>query len=118
MGLQWIRLDTSLPDHPKILELMEEPGGREAGFVYLCSMAYCGKHETDGFISRSALTRVNGRAKDARLLVKARLWVEQPGGWQVHGWDDYQISTDDAKARRKRAQAAAAARWAGHEKAG
>ena len=111
MGLPWVRLDTSLSDNPKILDLLCEDSGKSAAFVYICSMTYAGKHGTDGFIPRSALGHINGDVNDAKLLTKSSLWVEVPGGWQIHGWDEYQVSDDDAKARKARAQKAAAARW-------
>lgn len=111
MGLPWVRLDTSLPDNPKILDLLCEDEGKSAAFVYICAMAYAGKHGTDGFIPKSALGHINGTREEALMLVKASLWIDAPGGWQIHAWDEYQISDDDAKARKARAQAAAVARW-------
>jgi hypothetical protein len=111
-GLPWVRFDTSLPDHPKILDLVDTKGGRESGFVYCCGLAYAGKHGTDGFLPRSVLSRINGRPADAERLVTVGLWIDVPGGWQIHGWAERQESTDETQARRERAQKAAAARWA------
>jgi hypothetical protein len=110
-GLPWIRFDTSLPDNPKILDLVDMRDGRSAGFVYCCGLAYSGKHGTDGFIPRSALARVNGRPADAARLVEVRLWIETDGGWQINGWDERQPSTEETQARRERAQKAASVRW-------
>ena len=39
MGLPWIRLDTSMPDNPKILGLLTENSGHQAAFVWICCMA-------------------------------------------------------------------------------
>ncbi|MBH0121543.1 hypothetical protein I0Q12_19320 [Rhodococcus sp. CX] len=110
MGLPWIRLDTTLADHPKILELVEDKAF-QAAFAAVMAMTYSGKHGTDGFISRSALPFIHARTVDAKRLVKVGLWVEVPGGWLINGWDEYQLSDDAAKKRRERAQKAAAARW-------
>lgn len=110
-GLPWVRFDTSLPDHPKILRLVAMKDGRSAAFVYCCSLAYSGKHGTDGLIEEYALGRINGRPADAAKLVDVGLWDECPGGWQIHGWDERQESTDETKARKERAQKAATARW-------
>lgn len=60
MGLPWIRFDTALPDHPKILALLTEKRGRGAGFVYVCGLAYAGKHGTDGFLPTESVPRING----------------------------------------------------------
>jgi len=110
-GLPWIRFDTSLPDNPKILDLVDMKDGRSAGFVYCCGLAYSGKHGTDGFIPASALPRINGRPADAARLVEVGLWLARAGGWLINGWADKQESNDETQARRERAQKAAAARW-------
>lgn len=113
MALGWIRFDTSLPDHPKVLTLLSLKGGREAGFVYCCGLAYAGKHGTDGFLPRESLARINGRVADADRLVEVGLWRadEMSGGWLINGWDEYQESSEETKNRRAKAQLAAAARW-------
>ena len=110
MGLPWIRLDTTLADHPKILELVEDKAFQSA-FAAVMAMTYSGKHGTDGFISRSALPFIHARKADADRLVKVGLWHECKGGWLINGWDEFQLSDDAAKQRRERAQKAAAARW-------
>lgn len=95
MPLPWVRLDTSMPDHPKILELVDAYGdaGLSAAFVWVCSIAYSGKHGTDGFIAKSVLSRLHGRAKHAKLLVDVRLWEDlPPKGWMIHGWDERQLN--------------------------
>lgn len=111
MGLPWIRLDTSMPDNPKVLGLCTEKEGHRAAFVWLCCMAYAGKHGTDGFIPREALPRLNARTQDAKLLVSHGFLDECAGGWNIHGWDEFQISSDEQKERKSRAQHAAAVRW-------
>jgi len=32
------------------------------------------------------------------------LWAPAPNGWQINGWDEFQISDEAARARRERAQ--------------
>ncbi|WP_238780374.1 hypothetical protein [Prescottella equi] len=110
MGLPWIRLDTTIADHPKMLDLAEDKAF-QAMTAHMLAMAYAGKHGTDGFIPKGALPFIHGRKTDADRLVRVGLWVETPGGWQIHGWDEYQVSDDEAKARREKAQKAAAVRW-------
>jgi hypothetical protein len=100
-----------MPDNPKILGLLTHKDGHRAAFVWVCAMAYAGKHGTDGFIPREALTRINARTVDMRLLVENRLLIENAGGWQVASWDEFQISDEAAKQRREKAQNAAAIRW-------
>jgi hypothetical protein len=112
MSLPWIRLDTALPDHPKILALVDgHKEGRATAFVHICAMAYAGRHGTDGFLPREALPRINGRQADADRLVEVGLWHKEDGGWSINGWDEYQASDESTKQRSERARAAAAARW-------
>jgi hypothetical protein len=111
MGLPWIRLDTDMPDHPKILGLLTEKNGRAIAFVWLCAMAYAGKHETDGFVPREAVSRINGTTTDMATLVRHGLLTECAGGWDIHGWNEYQVSSDESRERRERAKHAAAVRW-------
>lgn len=111
MGLPWVRLDTSMPDNPKILDLCLEKDGHRAAFVWICCLAYAGKHGTAGFIPRSALARVNARSADMGRLVKCSLLTERAGGWLINGWSEFQMEDEAAKKRREKAMNAAAVRW-------
>lgn len=110
-GLQWIRMDTDIFDHPKFLGLFET-GDYRAVVVHLAGMAYAGKHSTAGFIPREVLRRIEGRGSDAKRLVQEGFWTENDGGWDIKGWDEYQISDEAAMKRRDKARKAAAIRWA------
>jgi len=112
MPLPWVRLDTSMPDNPKILALAElGDKGLAAAFVWACSIAYSGKHGLDGFIPKAALNRLNGKPSHARLLVTNNLWKDEGIGWSINGWADFQESNDETKARSDKARKAALARW-------
>lgn len=110
VGLPWIRLDTSFPMNPKVLELVSAKKHR-AAFAYICGLTYAGGHGTDGFIAPTALPYVHATRRDAADLVDVGLWVPVPGGWQINGWDEKQLSDEAAKRRRERAQKGAAKRW-------
>ena len=111
MPLPWVRLDTSFPRNPKLLAMLAEKDGHRAALVYICSLSYAGEQGTDGFITREALPHLHGRTADAARLTAHRFWIEQPGGWLINGWAEFQESSEETQARRKRAQAAAQARW-------
>ena len=106
-GLPWIRFDTTLPDHPKMLELLGYKDGHRSAFVFCCSLAYAGRHGTDGFIPAAALTRINGRKQDADNLVRVGLWdPDTEGGWHVHDYAEYQQTaevTDAVRDKRRMA---------------
>lgn len=111
MGLPWIRLDTTLASNPKVLSLVDDKKHR-AVMVYILGLTYSGGHGLDGFIPRAALPFIHATQADAKALVQVGMWIESAGGWHVNGWDEFQVSDEETKARRKRAQEAAAIRWA------
>jgi hypothetical protein len=115
MGLPWVRFDTSFPKHDKVVELVGVRGGREAGFVYVCGLSYCGDVESDGLIPFGALPFVHGRKRDAELLVAHGLWKPHPRGWEVVNWLERQPSSatlEQSRADRSTAgRKANCARW-------
>lgn len=110
MGLPWVRLDCSFPSNPKVLELVAA-NRHKAAFGYVCGLTYAGNHGTDGFIPATALVFLHITRKEATQLVDVGLWVPVSGGWEINGWDEFQVSDEAAKKRRERAQKGAAARW-------
>lgn len=115
MAMPWIRVDSNLAGNHKVLALLEEKSGDHAVCVYIFGLGYAMNADTAGFIPRSAIGLFHGRQRDADLLVKVRLWIELPGGWQVNDWAEYQPSSAEAQARSERAKRAAAARWGKRE---
>lgn len=113
MPLPWVRLDTSLPTNPKILALLQRKEGHRAAFAYVCGLAYSGAHGLDGFLTKESLPFLHCRAADARLLCQIELWITVPGGWEINGWKEFQQSSHETQERRRRAVAAARARWNG-----
>ena len=109
--MQWVRLDTQFASNPKLLALLGEREGHRAAFVWVCSLAYAGAHETDGYIPEQALPFIHARRVDANRLVDHRLWVPAPGGWSINGWAEFQLSTEEMQQRREKAQRAALIRW-------
>ena len=85
MGLPWVRLDSNIATHDKILHLVSDPSAArwQAAFSYVCSLGWAGGQGTDGRIPSAALGFVHGNAKTARLLVKYRLWKEAPAGYEI-----------------------------------
>jgi hypothetical protein len=111
MPLPWVRLDTAFPYNPKLLALLQERDGHRAAFVYLCSLSHAGAHGSDGFVTVEALPFIHGRMADADRLVRHGFWRPQRGGWLINDWEEFQESNAETQERRKRAQAAAQARW-------
>ena len=110
MTLPWIRLDTNLPTHDKIITLAGAGDkGLAAAFVYVSSLAHSGGHDTSGFIAKGALPFVHAKPAHTRLLVEARLWEYAEGGYRIVNWGDRNltgasqqvVSEERAKAGRK-----------------
>jgi len=110
MGLPWVRLDTQFPSNPKILALTADKH-HKAAFVYLCSLAYSGSHQTDGYLPANCLPFIHATMADANKLVEVGFWIPAPGGWDINGWHEFQVSSEENLKRREKAQKAAAARW-------
>ena len=114
VGVPWVRLESAFPSNPKTLELVEDKAFR-ALVGYVCGLCYSGGQGTDGFVPTYALPTLHIRPAEAGQLVDARLWVPAPGGWEVNGWAEYQLSSQEHHDRKARAKAAARLRWAKHE---
>lgn len=74
MALPWVRLDSNIATHPKILALLAEKDGPKAFVLYVSALGYAGGHGTDGTIPRYALSVLHGNDKLATLLVDKGLW--------------------------------------------
>ena len=105
---RWVRVDTSMPTHPKFLALSDR-----ALATWLRGLCYCGLHGTDGVVPESALSHVGGERQSAssRELVEAGLWVRNGGGYVVHDYLEYQQAADESERRSESARRAAQARW-------
>lgn len=112
MSLPWVRLDTNIATNHKMLALLAGKRHR-AGLAYLFGLAYSGGHELDGFIPEAALPFLHASAADAAALVDVGMWEPVRGGWMVNGWAEFQVSNDENRKRRERAQKAANKRWHG-----
>jgi hypothetical protein len=92
MGLPWVRLDTNIYSHDKILALLDDPSPKKhaAINVYTFGLAYSAGHETDGFIAKYVLKVIHGTDAHARLLMKYGLWDEAVNGWTIRNYADRQ----------------------------
>jgi hypothetical protein len=110
MSLLWVRLDTTIPQNPKMLWLLEDKKHR-AALAYIFSITYSGSHGLDGYVPRAALPFIHATKADAKALTDVGLWVENATGWEINGWTEFQQTNVETIARREKAQHAAAVRW-------
>ena len=97
--MPWIRLDDQWFDHPKFL------GVSDAGqILWIKGLTYAVRHLTDGFIPSLAVPKFLQDPKRASAaikdLIRAGLWIEVQGGYQVHDYKDYQPLASKVKAER------------------
>lgn len=109
-NLPWIRLQTTMFEHPKILNLKEDRQWR-AIIAHLEAMTYIGRNALAGYIPKTAVKLLHITDSDVRRLVAEGLWKPAPGGWEINGWDEFQLADAESIARSENAKKAAAARW-------
>lgn len=107
MALPWVRLDSNVGTHDKILALKSDPSAKkwQALTSYFVALAWSGGQGTDGRVPAYALDAVMGTPQTARLLVKYRLWTEATAGWEIVNYANRQELNIVAEAKRA-AQAA------------
>jgi hypothetical protein len=88
MALPWVRLDSNVASHDKILRLLSDPSPKrfQAAASYMFSLAWSGGTGTDGHIPSAALPFVHGTPATARLLVKYQLWDEATAGFTIRNF--------------------------------
>lgn len=92
MPLPWVRLDSNIASHDKILELVNDPSAQkwQAAASYVFALAWSGGAGTDGLIRKSVLPVVHATPKTARLLEKYGLWKEVSGGYEIVNYAERQ----------------------------
>ncbi|MER7806129.1 hypothetical protein [Streptomyces sp900116325] len=111
----YVKVHDGLPDHPKIIE-----AGGEAGWLYICGLAYASRQLTDGFLPRRLVPRLTDGSKpeaSASALVRVGLWhegehscpacpVAGPDVYVIHDYLEHQRSSAEvADLRAKRSAA-------------
>lgn len=84
MTLPWVRLDSNIGTHDKVLDLLGRPSGHKAFVLYICALGWSGAHGTDGIVRATALPMCHGNRRLADLLVDVGMFLHREGG-------DYEI---------------------------
>ncbi|WP_406227432.1 hypothetical protein [Streptomyces anthocyanicus] len=111
----YVKVHDGLPDHPKIIE-----AGGEAGWLYICGLAYASRQLTDGVLPKRLVRRLTDGSNpgaSASALVRVGLWHDGehdcpkcpqagPDSYVIHDYLDHQRSASEvADLRAKRAAA-------------
>ena len=90
MSLPWVRLDSNIASHDKVLRLVAMRDGYRALVLYVCSLGYAGGHGTDGHVPEYAVPFLHGTERHADMLVKVGLWEPADDGWTIRNWVERQ----------------------------
>lgn len=117
MSLPWVRLDSNIGTHDKVLSLLAQRDGSKAFVLYVCALGYSGAHATDGRIPKYALAVNHGTVRLATMLVDHRLWTYDPAGdgYLIRNWETRQELTVTTDAKSRAARRAACVRWHGQQ---
>lgn len=72
--MTWARLEDKFHSNPKVVE-----AGNAATGLFACALSYCGDHLTDGHVPKGWAVK-SGTAKERRVLVDVRLWLQVKKG--------------------------------------
>jgi hypothetical protein len=98
--MTWVKLDDTLPNHPKVDRLLErgEPLGLAALGLWALALCHCAQQLTDGKISRRALRRLAplSSVELEHALVRAGLLdeLEDGSGFQIHDYLEFNPSRE------------------------
>lgn len=87
--MPYLNLDDHFAEHPKVDNLSDG-----AFRLHVSGLCYCAMNLTDGFIEKRRVTRLMPGYKPAYLceLLEAQMWIERPGGYDVHDYLDWNKS--------------------------
>jgi hypothetical protein len=101
----WVRLDDEFAESPKVEKLSDK-----AFRAHVIAMCYCGRHLTDGRVSRSRATTIAFMVDNdtvVRELLDAGLWERDGKNYKLHDWQDYnptktKVLEERAKAKERK----------------
>lgn len=99
--MQWVKVSVDFCDDPKLAAL-----GLECSWLFLASILYAGRHETDGYVPNTVtrrLTELPESWEQGERLIAAGLWTRKKDGIQITNYLRYQSSRDTMQRERLKA---------------
>lgn len=96
--MPWVRLDDHFDDHKKV-----EPLSDSAFRTFVESLCYSNRNLTDGFVEADVAKKRWPR-KAINELMARDLWEQAEGGYQVHDYAQYQLTSEQILAERAAAR--------------
>lgn len=101
--MSWVKLDDHFDDHPKVIS-----AGPLAMALHVAALCWCNRNLTDGLIPRGQVSRLIDTSEFginphdlAKKLVVAVLWDEDPDGFRIHDYLEFQPSREQVLANRE-----------------
>jgi hypothetical protein len=92
--MTWIRIDDTLPDHPKLIGLPDN-----AFRLYITVLCYSSRYLTDGFIPSPVADRLGHAGVFGELNVVG-LIEPLDDGWQICNYSEYQSTKADVEEKK------------------
>lgn len=83
--MSWFKVDDRLYSHPKWLRTPADARG-----LWVTAGSWSAAQDTDGFVPADVLEAIGHTRAQAQALVRSRLWEKARGGYQFHGWAEFQ----------------------------
>jgi hypothetical protein len=106
MNSTWIRIEDTMPEHPKFLK-----AGPRASWLFISTLCWSARLLTDGKVPAEAFPRIMPEPDIAdlvALLVEIGLLEQTDDGYQIHNYEHYQRTRaqveEDREKNRKRQQ--------------
>ena len=101
----YFRVDNHIDENIKI-----ENAGEAAGWLYVCSLAYCSRNMTDGRIPKAKVARlVHGKiAQRVQALLANNLWIDRGTHYEIPDYLEHQRSREQIENERRNARERAA----------
>ena len=99
--MPWVRIDETLPRHPKFLCV-----GVGGIGLFIVGVCYANEYLTDGFVPLAAVSTVNGEDMTSLIetLVTTGVWTHTEHGLQIHDFHQYQPTKKKVLRERKQAK--------------
>lgn len=94
--MTWFKVDDKLWSHPKWLATPAASRG-----LWVTAGSWSAHHELDGFVPTPSLRLLGHTKTQAAALVAAGLWAVVDGGWEFHGWAEFQPTKAELQAKRE-----------------
>lgn len=95
MGTPYIKVSTQITEHYKILRTP-----RSCRWAYIELLCYSARNMTNGYVP-SEYADIVCTTAEIEALASNRLLDASPGGWQIHGYLDWQTDADLIEKRRE-----------------